>query len=95
MMWLHASNSTATAMYGLPWLQGKANVFGYRRLLFSYSTTNQPVSQPTPFFIVTFTKVSALVSLSKDQIGLFFFALPLGFVCLSVCLALVIIVQLT
>jgi hypothetical protein len=61
MMWLHASNSTATAMYGLPWLQGKANVFGYRRLLFSY-TTNQPVSQPTPFFIVTFTKVSALVS---------------------------------
>ena len=49
MMWLHASNSTATAMYGLPWLQGKANVFGYRRLLFSFSTTNQPVSQPTPF----------------------------------------------
>ena len=84
MMWLHASNSTATAMYGLPWLQGKANVFGYRRLLFSY-TTNQPVSQPTPFFYRNFyqTKCSCL-SMKRPDRPLFLLCLWDLFVCLSV-----------
>ena len=69
---------------------GKSQCFWLKATLFSYTTnqaSKQPANQPL-FFIVTFTKVSTLVSLWKDYIDRPFFPFALGFVYLTVCLCL-------